>query len=190
MERTRKTQSMKLIALSLLACPMIRGQAPAIKRSSVDAIVISLKSVSRALHTCRSNYDREAAGSTIPFLQLALGKDFYSSAISNIEQGQDIVDSMIKEPKGISGSMLSFAVGSSFKSRISTIMITNELIIRTDKPDVDKAIFNIPDMTAAFSGLHECQVALIAADDLDDLAIRTVSADEDELFHLRLTTIK
>lgn len=146
---------------------------------SSETIVLSLKTMSKALAGCREAYTWIQPGTTSPLLKLVVGGDGYSKSLMNLEKAEKFSKFLIQHPDQIKGGMLvailstsddfSVGVGSTRTEVLASLMRQSGKIT----PQMTKEL-----MTSDIN-LNTCQKSLFnAGDDYVELVLRYIAAED------------
>jgi hypothetical protein len=148
-----------------------QAQAPA-----TSTLLLSLKTMSKALAGCRVSYERPQNGSTTSLVKSIIGASDYQKDIMSLGYAEKFVNSMIAQPNLITGKSLVATLSTSddFSAGVgSTRLAVLGKIIGASVPSRDE-------LMAASTSLADCQTAVFnAGDDFVGLVMDYVGAEDD-----------
>lgn len=174
-----------LIACSIAACAQTRATYTGPSRPSNDALVVSMKTMKKALMGCRATLTDSHGHAGRAFIRSVTDQGAYSVAMSNLDDSEKMVDILLTQPYVFQAASLVLVDIATKNLWIVSSQISDDLMAKMGDPKFDKSMFTPEDFTFALTRLRECHSALMAANSLDDQTLSTVLSEEDEMGKLR-----
>ena len=170
----------KLIGVAVCLLAFVGGtchgqsQAPA-----SSTLVLSLKTMSKALGVCRVAYEQHQSGSNTPMVKAVIGASDYQKDMTGLGNAEKLVGIMIAHPDRITGQTLVATLSTSddFYAGVGStrLAILGKLIATKGASDP-----STDELMVASTSLADCQTALFnAGDDFVGLVLDFVGAEDD-----------
>jgi hypothetical protein len=169
---------MKMALAVLLAATLSSSaQAP-----SKDTIVLSLKTMNKALSGCRMTYAQRKENSTEPLLRNIIGSENYDKDLMSLGHAEKITSFLIAHPDQISGKSLVMILSTSDDFSVGVGSTRAAILTRFVDPASKVSGGEASSYAAAAASLDVCQKNIFnAGDDYVDLVFRFVGAEDDAL---------
>jgi hypothetical protein len=167
----------KLLLLLVVLSGTALGKSPS--TPSPDAIALALKTVDKALSSCREAYVFVVPDSKEPLLKTAIAADSYDKDMKNISESQVLLRGAIDKPSKISGSLLFMILSTADDVATGVASTRMELLHSLVKQESHVGARDFPSMVNLDAKLSACQTALFnATDDHVDIGYRFMKAED------------
>ena len=148
---------------------------------SRDAIVLSLKTMNKALETCREMYTRKLPGSTKPLLEASIAADSYKKDMETLDTAQHLAGIVIADPDKAGGRIL-VAILSTADDFAVGVASTRLEVLKTALNTVAEHKTDITALLELDTSLKDCQTALFnAGGDYVEIVIHFAGWEDDML---------
>ncbi|HVW08802.1 MAG TPA: hypothetical protein VHC90_09480 [Bryobacteraceae bacterium] len=164
-----------IASLALAPCLVGQQQPP----PSTETLVLSLKTMSKALATCRDSYTKVLPPYSVPLIQQILGAKDYASDMDTIDQAEKITNALVASPGKITGQFLVLVLSMSDDVYIHATGTQNQLLMGLVTDALDRKSETAKSILLSTSTLGACQTALYnAGDDYVSLVTAYVGAED------------
>lgn len=146
---------------------------------SSETIVLSLKTVSKALAGCRKVYTQVQPGATSPLLKLVVGADGYSRTLTSLEKAEKFSRFLVEHPDQITGGMLVAILSTSDDFSVGIGSTRTEILASLVRQDSKITLQMTKELATSDINLNACQKSLFnAGDDYVELVLHYVEAED------------
>jgi hypothetical protein len=161
--------------VALCLCP-IGSSAQANQSPLPSTLSLSLKTMSKALASCRVSYTRVYPGASVPLLKSVVGEDDYNKDLASLGSAEKIVNGLIANPDRVTGrylvALLSSADDFSLGVGSSRTEALRHMILDKNQDGTE--------LLVASEALNSCQKSLFdAGDDFVGIVMDYVGAEDD-----------
>ncbi len=169
-----KSPLKNLCALAVFSSYAVAQNAP-----PSEALVLSLKTVNKALAGCRETYTRVQPGATSPLLKLLVGAEGYDKTMMSLDRAEKFSKFLIDHPDQIKGGMLVAILSTSDDFSVGIGSTRFEILSSLARKDSSLP----PNLTAGLAvvdaNLNACQKSLFnAGDDYVGLVLQFINAQD------------
>ena len=180
LEGSDKLPRMKRFLL-LLCLPSLCYAQPA---PATSTLILSLKTISKALAGCREVYTRKSIGTPKPILQLVLQPDDYDKEMKSLDTAEGITKGLLARPERLNGKLLVAILSTMDDVSVGAGSTRFELLSAVITQGA--AVPNSADLVLMSEAVNACQKSLFnAGDDYVDLVMNYVGAEDKSLAMLR-----
>jgi hypothetical protein len=145
---------------------------------SSETIVLSLKTMSKALAGCREVYTWVQPGMTSPLLKVVIG-DGYSQTLMSLEKAEKLSKFLVEHPDQIKGGMLVAILSTSDDFSVGVGSTRTEILASVMRQNSKITSQMTKELTTSDINLNACQKSLFnAGDDYVELVVRYVAAED------------
>jgi hypothetical protein len=146
---------------------------------STETIVLSLKTVSKALAGCREVYTWVQPGATSPLLKLVVRADGYNRTLMSLEKAEKFSRFLIEHPDQIKGGMLVAILSTSDDFSVGVGSTRTEVLASLVRQDSKITPQMMKELATSDINLNACQKSLFnVGDDYVELVLHYVEAED------------
>jgi hypothetical protein len=157
----------------------LSSSAFAQKAPSSETLLLSLKTMSKALAGCRETYARVQPGITGPLLRVVIGTDGYDKTMVDLRRAEKFTKFLIEHPDQIKGGTLVSILSTSDDFSIAVGSTRAEIFASLVRKDGKVTSQMAQELVTTSTDLNACQKSLFnAGDDYVDLVMQYVEAED------------
>jgi hypothetical protein len=158
---------------------VLSQHASAQKAPAPETLVLSLKTVGKALAGCREVYTRVQLGATSPLLKLVVGADGYDKDMTSLSQAEKFTAFLIEHPEQIKGRVLVAILSTADDFSVGVGSTRAEILASLVRKDSTVTPQMAEDLLTTSINLAACQKSLFnAGDDYVGLVMQYVDAED------------
>lgn len=170
-----------LLFLIMAVCLPAVAEAP-----STATLVLSLKTISKALAGCRQVYETKKSNSSIPLIKAAIGSDPYDRDMQSLTAAEKLTNGLIQNPGKITGRFLVAILSTSDDLSVGIGSTRMELLRNLLKENSGISAEILQPLMSLDVSLADCQKSLFnAADDYVDLVMKYVGSEDEKAVQVR-----